>query len=81
MGFDHSAPKRAVNLNLNADLIARCKSEVGNLSAHVEDLLAADLEKREAVAAAEKRRTTRAIEAFSALYEAHGSLSEEMQTL
>ena len=81
MGFDHSAPKRPVNLNLNIDLVERCRSEVGNLSAHVEELLAADLEKRTAAAEAEKRRTERAIEAFSALYEAHGSLSEELQSL
>ena len=81
MSFDHSAPKRPVNLNLNADLVERCRSAVGNLSAHVEVLLAADLEKRAAAAEAEKRRTERAIDAFSALYEAHGSLSEEMQSL
>ena len=79
MGFDHSAPRRPVNLN--ADLVERCKSEVGNLSAHVEALLAADLEKRAAAAEAEKRRTERAIDAFSALYDVHGSLSEEMQSL
>jgi antitoxin CcdA len=81
VGFDHSAPRRPVNLNLNSDLVERCKSEVGNLSAHVEELLAADLAKRDAAAEAEKRRTARAIDAFSALYETHGSLSEEMQSL
>ena len=81
MGFDHTARRRPVNLNLNADLVERCKSEVGNLSAHVEALLVADLEKRTAAAEAEKRRTERAIDAFSALYEAHGSLSEEIQSL
>jgi post-segregation antitoxin (ccd killing protein) len=70
-----------VNLNLNADLVERCRSEVGNLSAHVEALLAADLKKRAATAEAEKRRTERAIDAFSALYGEHGSLSEEMQGL
>jgi post-segregation antitoxin (ccd killing protein) len=70
-----------VNLNLNADLVERCKSEVGNLSAHVEVLLAADLERRAAAAEAEKRRTKQAIDAFSTLYETHGSLSEEMQSL
>jgi antitoxin CcdA len=81
VGFDRSAPRRPVNLNLNSDLVERCRSEIGNLSAHVEELLAADLEKRAAAAEAEKRRIERAIDAFSALYEAHGSLSEEMQNL
>ena len=81
MGFDHTAPKRPVNLSLNADLVERCRSEVGNLSAHVEELLAADMERRTAAAEAEKRRTEQAIDAFASLYEAHGSLSEEMQNL
>jgi post-segregation antitoxin (ccd killing protein) len=70
-----------VNLNLNSDLVERCRSEIGNLSAHVEELLAADLERRAAAAEAEKRRTERAIDAFSALYEAHGSLSEETKNV
>ena len=81
MRFDHSAPRRPVNLSLNSHLVERCKSEVGNLSAHVEALLAADLEKRAAAAEAEKQRTERAIDAFASLYEAHGSPSEEMQSL
>lgn len=81
MGFDRSAPRRPVNLNLNSDLVERCKSEVGNLSAHVEELLAADLEKRAAAVEAERRRTEQAIDAFSALYGTHGSLSEEVQNL
>jgi antitoxin CcdA len=81
VSFDRSAPRRPVNLNLNSDLVERCKSDVGNLSAHVEELLAADLEKHDAAAEAEKRRTARAIDAFAALYATHGSLSEEMQSL
>jgi antitoxin CcdA len=81
MGYDRTAPKRPVNLNLNADLIERCRSGVANFSAHVEALLAADLAQRQARAEAERVRTERAIEAFSALYKQHGSLSEEMQSL
>jgi antitoxin CcdA len=81
MGFDRSAPKRPVNLNLNADLVEQCRSAVGNLSAHVEALLAADLEKRAEVLKAEKRRTELAVDAFAALYEDQGSLSEEIQRL
>ena len=81
MGYDRAAPKRAVNLNLNTDLVERCRSEVGNLSAYVEGLLIADLDKRAAAAEAERQRTERAIDAFTALYEAHGSLSEEMESL
>ena len=68
-------------MNLNADLVERCKSDVGNLSGLVDALSAAEREKRAAAAVAEKRRTERSIDAFSALYEAHGSLSEETQCL
>jgi antitoxin CcdA len=81
MGFDHSAPKRPVNLNLNSDLVEQCRSGVANLSAHVEQLLAADLEQRQSRIEAETQRTERAIDAFAALYDEHGSLSEEMQNL
>lgn len=80
MRFDRSAPRRPVNLNLNSDLVERCRLHIGNLSAHVEELLAADLEKR-AAAEAEKRRSEQAMDAFAAVYSAHGSLSEEVQNL
>ena len=79
MGYDHAALGRPVNLPRNADLVERCNSEVGNVSAHVEALLAADLAKHAAAVDAEKQRTERTIDAFSALYEAHGSPSKEMQ--
>ncbi len=81
MGFDHAAPKRPVNLNLNSDLVDQCRSSVGNLSAHVEALLAADLEQRQARLEAERRQTEQAIDAFADLYHEHGSLSEETQRL
>lgn len=68
MGYDRTAPKRPVNLNLNTDLIEQCRSSVANFSAPVEALLAADLAQRQAHAEAEKKRTEQAIDAFSALY-------------
>jgi hypothetical protein len=43
-------------------------------SAHAEKLFAADPEKRAVAAEAEKRRTERAIDAFSALYEATATI-------
>jgi hypothetical protein len=51
---------------------------MGNPSAHVEALPGADLVTPRAAAATQKRRSERAIDAFLALYEARGSLSEEM---
>jgi antitoxin CcdA len=81
LGFDRSAPKRLVNLNLNSDLVEQCRSGVSNLSAYVEDLLAADLALRKAKLEAQEKRTARAIDAFADLYREHGSLSEELQNL
>jgi antitoxin CcdA len=81
MGYDRAAPRRPVNLNINSDLVERCRTGVDNLSAHVERLLVADLERREASAAAERVATERAIDAFTELYRRDGSLSEELQDL
>ncbi len=81
MGYDRTAPKRPVNLNINSDLVERCRTGIDNLSAHVESLLAMDLERREARAAAESVARERAIQAFSELYRTEGSLSEEVQDL
>lgn len=79
MGYDRSAPKRPVNLNLNADLVDRCKAGVQNLSAHIETLLAQDLEQREIRAAREKANTNLAIDAFTDYYRKYGSLSEQLE--
>ncbi len=79
VGLGHSAPRRPVNLT--AGLVERCRSEVGNLSAHGEALPVMDLEKRAAAAVAERPRTERAIDASCAFCEAQGSLSEEVQSL
>jgi post-segregation antitoxin (ccd killing protein) len=68
-----------VNLNLNSDLVERCKAVTGNFSAHVESLLAADLDHREQREAAEKAANEKAVDAFAALYISQGSLSEELQ--
>lgn len=81
MGHNHNGARRPVNLNLNSDLVERCKAVAGNFSAHVESLLAADLDQRELRAAAEKAANERAIDAFAALYSTEGSLSEEFQDL
>ncbi len=81
MGYNQRAARRPVNLNLNSDLVERCKAVAGNFSAHVESLLAADLEQRELREAAEKAANAKAVEALAALYGSEGSLSEEFQDL
>ncbi len=79
LGYDRSAPRRPVNLSLNADLVERCRAGVDNFSAHVEELLATDLARREAKADAEKARTAAALDGFAVLYREGGSLSEELE--
>jgi len=81
VSYDRNAPKRPVNLNMNSDLVHRCRVGVDNLSAYVERLLAADLRRREAGLAAENAAKERAIDAFADLYHKEGSLSEEFQDL
>jgi hypothetical protein len=78
---NQSAPKRPVNLNLNADLVERCGPRFGHSSAHGEALPATGMTQQEAAAEADRILTERAVDAFSALYLEHGSLSEEMQFL
>jgi post-segregation antitoxin (ccd killing protein) len=79
MGYNPAAARRKVNLNINSDLVERCKAGIGNFSAYVESLLAADLEQREQRAAADKAANEQAVDAFAALYNSEGSLSEEFQ--
>jgi hypothetical protein len=79
MGYNPAAAKRTVNLNINSDLVERCKPGIDNFSAYVESLSATALEKWEPRAAAEKAANEQAIDAFAALYASDGSLSEEFQ--
>ena len=44
--YDPKAPKRAVNLTLNADLVTRARAEGLNLSALAEEAVAAALARR-----------------------------------
>jgi antitoxin CcdA len=44
--YDAGATKRAVNLTLNSDLIARARKEGLNLSALAEDAIAAEMARR-----------------------------------
>jgi antitoxin CcdA len=50
MGYDTTAPKRAINMTINADLVRRARMMTPNLSETVEGLLS------EFVAAEERKR-------------------------
>jgi hypothetical protein len=81
VNFNQSAPKRPVNLNLNADHVERCVAGIGHVSPHGAALPPTDLTQRHAVAEAERIRTERELDVFAAHYYEHGSLSEEIQSL
>ena len=79
--YDTRAPKRPVNLSLNEDLVRAAREVTDNLSATVEHLLAAHLDAAWARRVEADGQLDRAIEAWSAFAEAHGSLSDEFSTL
>jgi antitoxin CcdA len=81
MGYKRGAPRRPADLNLNSDLVERCKAVADNFCAHVESLLAADLEPSELHDDAEKAGNEKAVDGFAALYRSEGSLSEAFQDL
>lgn len=81
IGYDPNAPKRPVNMSLNEDLVRKARDLVGNLSDHVERLLA------EFVMAEQRRRTEAesrldaAIDGWNAFNERFGSFADKHSTL
>lgn len=79
--YDTDARKRAVNLTLNEDLVARARRVTDNLSGVVESLLASYLARNDAQRAAEVRAARDAVAAWNAFAEEHGSFADEHSTL
>jgi len=80
-GYDRAAPRRAVNLSLNADLLMRAKALTKNLSGTVEDLLAAFVQQATARQRDEDERLDAVISALNAFHDRHGFLSDEFSNL
>ncbi len=78
MSYDRSAPKRATNLSLNADLVKRARAVSPNLSETVERLLAEHVERQDAGKAA---RIQASLEMLNAFYEEHGLVGEEFMPI
>ena len=76
-----NAPRRAVNLSLNEDLVARAKASTRNLSATVEELLAGYVQQVQARRRAEDEALDQVITALNAFHERRGFLSDEFSTL
>lgn len=81
VSYDINAPKRPVNLSLNADLVERARKIAPNLSAEVESLLVGFLERRQADHLAEVERLRRTSATWNAFAERHGSFADEFSTL
>lgn len=80
-GYNPDAPKRAVNLSLNEDLVQQARRLTNNLSAEVESLLAAYVQERKHLHEAEVERLRRTTEAWNAYAGKHGSFADEFSTL
>jgi antitoxin CcdA len=81
MGYDQAAPKRAVNMTLNEDLVRRARGITPNLSETVETLLAAYVDDAEARAANREQQLAAHIAASDAFVAKHGSLADEFNTI
>jgi antitoxin CcdA len=81
MGYDRAAPRRPVNMTLNADLIRRVRGMTSNLSETVETLLAAFVDDAEAKTADRERQIAAHIAANDAFVAKYGSLADEFSNL
>lgn len=79
--YDRSAPRRAVNLSINGDLLVQAKRLTQNLSGMVEELLASHLQAELARKQAEDDTLDRIITTLNARHEEHGFLSDEFPNL
>jgi len=81
MGYDRAAPKRAVNMSLNEELVTRARAITPNLSATVEQLLAAFIDDAEARATERDRQIAEHIKANNAFVAKYGSWAKDFNTL
>jgi antitoxin CcdA len=81
MGYDQAAPKRAVNMTLNEDLVRRARGITPNLSETVETLLAAYVDDAETRATHREQQIAAHIAASDAFVAKYGTLADEFGTL
>ena len=75
--YDPNAPKKAANLSVNSDLLAKTRALNINLSATLEQALKEQLAKREAERWAEENQA--AIQAYNDFVDAHGCFGDEFR--
>lgn len=75
--YNASAPKKATNLSVNSDLLAKTRALNINLSATLEKALKEELAKHEAAQWAEENRA--AIKSYNEFVEQHGCFGDEFR--
>lgn len=75
--YDPQAPKRAVTLSLNEDLVRRAEALAGDLSERVEGLLADSVAREEQERNERERRLDAAIAAWNEFDAKHGSFADQ----
>lgn len=76
--YNPLAPKRAANLSINADLLAKAKAADINLSATLEQALSEALRQRQREQWLAENKT--AIEAYNQRVQAQGVFSDDLRT-
>lgn len=79
--FNANAPRRPVNLSLNAELVAQIRGVTGNLSELVEGLLIQYLAARQAEKDARAEALRATVATWNAFGDRHGAFSDEHSTL
>jgi antitoxin CcdA len=77
--YNTQAPRRAVNLTANSELVNRVRNEKGNLSSLFEQSMVAFLEERELTRWKEENRA--AFDSYNRMIEERGSVSEDIGLL
>ena len=79
--YDKEAPRRPVNLSLNADLLAQVRTMTPNLSAMVETLLGDYLQSARQQREEEEKALNSVMDAVNEFHTRCGFLSDEFPTL
>jgi antitoxin CcdA len=79
--YDKAAPRRPINLSLNADLLAQVRSVTSNLSATVETLLVDYLHAARQQREEEEKTLDSVIDAVNEFHSRGGFMSDEFSTL
>jgi antitoxin CcdA len=81
MGYDRNAPKRAINVSLNEDLVKQARAHTSNLSGTIESLLQEFVVREQARRRDEDAALDRVIDRFNEIHQQYGLLSDEFSTL